>query len=66
MALTKITVNQLGADSVTTAKIADDVEIKDADLVDGMLTIHLEQIIPDYKKPREIPIGGKARKVIKG
>jgi molecular chaperone IbpA len=46
--------------------IADDVEIKDADLVDGMLTIHLEQIIPDYKKPREIPIGGKARKVIKG
>jgi molecular chaperone IbpA len=46
--------------------IADDVEIKDADLVDGMLTIHLEQIIPDYKKPREIPIGGKARKAIKG
>ena len=46
--------------------IADDVEVQSADLVDGLLTIELEQILPDYKKPREIPIGGKTKRAIKG
>jgi len=36
--------------------IADDVEIKNAELKDGLLKISLERIIPDSKKPRVIEI----------
>jgi len=36
--------------------IADDVEVKGAELKDGLLTVALERIIPDAKKPRTIKI----------
>ena len=36
--------------------IADTVEIKNADLINGMLKIWLENIIPDSKKPKKVDI----------
>ena len=36
--------------------LADDIVIKDAELADGMLTVRLERIIPEEKRPRTIPI----------
>ena len=36
--------------------IADDVEVKGAELKDGLLKISLERIIPEAKKPRTIEI----------
>ena len=36
--------------------LADDVEVKNASLENGMLTIELERIIPEGKKPRLIKI----------
>jgi len=36
--------------------LADSVEIKDAHLMNGILKIILEQIIPDSKKPKKIEI----------
>ena len=36
--------------------LADDIEIKDAKLDNGLLVIELEQIIPDEKKPRNIKV----------
>ena len=37
--------------------LSDDIEVKHADLIDGMLTIELQKIFPEGKEPREIPIG---------
>lgn len=37
--------------------LADNVEIKNADLINGLLKIWLEQIIPEHKKPKKIDIG---------
>ena len=39
-----------------TFTIADDVEVKGAELKDGLLKVALEKIIPDSKKPRTIQI----------
>ena len=36
--------------------LADDVEVNDASLENGMLKIDLERIVPDAKKPRKIKI----------
>jgi molecular chaperone IbpA len=36
--------------------IADDVEVKGAELKDGLLKVSLEKIIPESKKPRTIEI----------
>jgi molecular chaperone IbpA len=36
--------------------LADTVEIKNAELINGMLKVWLENIIPDSKKPRKIEI----------
>lgn len=36
--------------------IADDVEIKGAELKDGLLTVALEKIVPENKKPKVIDI----------
>ena len=36
--------------------IADDIEVKDAKLEDGLLTIQLERIVTDEKKPKLIKI----------
>lgn len=37
--------------------LADTVEVKNADLINGMLKIWLERFIPDEKKPKKISIG---------
>jgi molecular chaperone IbpA len=39
--------------------LADTVEVKGADIVNGLLVISLENIIPEAKKPKKIPIGTK-------
>ena len=36
--------------------IADDVEVKGAELKDGLLKISLERIVPEGNKPRSIEI----------
>ena len=36
--------------------LADDVVVNDAKMKDGMLSIHLERVIPEEKKPRTITI----------
>ena len=40
-------------------KLADNVEIKGADLFNGMLKIWLEAIIPEHKKPKKIEVKQK-------
>lgn len=40
--------------------IADDIIVKGAEMKNGMLTIDLERVIPEEKKPRIVPINGKA------
>ena len=39
-----------------TYTLSDDINVKGADLKDGMLTVNLEKVIPDEKKPRLIQI----------
>lgn len=42
--------------------LADTVEIKNADLINGMLKIWLERFIPESKRPKKIEIGeGEAK-----
>ena len=36
--------------------IAEDVEIKGAELKDGLLSVSMERVIPDHKKARTIKI----------
>jgi len=36
--------------------LADDIEIKDAKLENGLLRIDLEQIVPEHKKPKTIQV----------
>ena len=45
-----------------TFALNDQVEIKDAELINGMLKIALERIIPDHKKPRKIEIKANEKK----
>ena len=40
--------------------LADTVEIKNAELINGMLKVWLENIIPEHKKPKKIDITDKA------
>lgn len=37
--------------------MADTVVVRDADIIDGLLKINLENMIPEEKKPRKIEIG---------
>ena len=39
--------------------LADTVVVKSADIVNGLLLVKLENIIPEEKKPRKIDIGGE-------
>ena len=50
------------ADRAFTRKftLADTVEVKNADLINGMLKIWLERFIPEEKKPKKINIGEAA------
>ena len=40
--------------------LADTIEIKNAELINGMLKVWLENIIPEHKKPKKIDITDKA------
>ena len=42
--------------------LADDIIVQDAELEDGMLTIRLERIIPEEKRPRTIGINTNIQK----
>jgi len=46
--------------------LADTVEVKNADLINGMLKIWLERFIPEEKKPKKIPIGGDEAQIKQG
>jgi molecular chaperone IbpA len=49
----------IGTRSFTkTIRIADTIEVVDAEYNDGILRIGLENIIPEHKKPKKIQIGG--------
>ena len=37
--------------------LSDDIVVKGADLKDGLLSVNLERVIPEEKRPRLIPIG---------
>ncbi|EKF72783.1 heat-shock protein IbpA [Alcanivorax hongdengensis A-11-3] len=39
-----------------TFKLADHVEVDGADLNDGLLTVSLNRVVPEEKKPRVIPV----------
>lgn len=39
-----------------TFALNDQIEVKDADMINGMLRIFLERIIPDHKKPKKIEV----------
>tara|TARA_B100000579_G_C22737438_1_gene807393 strand:+ start:748 stop:1221 length:474 start_codon:yes stop_codon:yes gene_type:complete len=45
--------------------LSDDMLIKEADLINGMLTIRLERIIPEEKKSRMIEIGHSTDSAVK-
>jgi molecular chaperone IbpA len=40
----------------------DQIEVKDAEMINGMLKIFLERIIPEHKKPKKIAVKEKAEK----
>jgi molecular chaperone IbpA len=42
--------------------IDDKVEVKNAELFNGMLRIMLERIIPEEKKPKKVPVKTKGDK----
>ena len=42
-----------------TFNLAETIEVKDASLINGMLKVCLEDIIPDNKKPRKVNINNK-------
>ena len=41
-------------------QLAENVEVKGAQLENGLLHVDLERIVPEEKKPRRIAIGGKS------
>ncbi len=47
-------------------QLAEHVEVRAAKLENGLLHIDLEQIVPEEKKPRRIPINGRELKAIEG
>lgn len=43
--------------------LANDIVVKGADLLNGLLTVELERVIPEDKKPRKIAIDDGVKKV---
>jgi len=41
---------------ISKAKLIIDIEVKDAKLVNGLLKIDLEHIVPEHKKPKTIKV----------
>lgn len=48
-----------------TFALDDQIEIKDAELLNGMLKVFLERIIPEHKKPKKIEVKEKGTKTAK-
>ena len=44
--------------------LADTVEVRGADLTNGILSIVLENVIPEHKKPRKIAIGNSEAQLL--
>lgn len=42
--------------------IDDQIEVKDAELFNGMLKIALERLVPEEKKPKKVPVKSKSEK----
>ena len=42
--------------------IDDQIEVKNAELFNGMLKIALERIVPEEKKPKKVPVKTKGQK----
>lgn len=40
----------------------DEIEVKDAEVFNGMLKIALERLIPEHKQPKKIPVKSKSAK----
>jgi molecular chaperone IbpA len=40
----------------------DEIEVKDAEVFNGMLKIALERLIPEHKQPKKIPVKAKSAK----
>lgn len=49
-----------------TFTLSDTIVINGADLTDGILTVELENVIPEEKKPRKIEIGGRNQELLHG
>ncbi len=47
-----------------TFALNDQVEVKDAELFNGMLKIALERLIPEEKKPKKVPVKAKGDKTL--
>lgn len=45
-----------------TFSVSDTIEIQNAELINGILKIFMENIIPEHKKPRKIEVGTKEEK----
>lgn len=39
----------------------DEIEVKDAEMFNGMLKIALERLVPEHKQPKKIPVRSKAK-----
>jgi molecular chaperone IbpA len=48
-----------------TFALDDQVEVKDAEMFNGMLKVFLERIIPEHKKPKKIQVKEKSEKASK-
>jgi molecular chaperone IbpA len=42
-----------------TFALSDHIEVNNAELVNGMLKVWLERMIPEHKKPKKVPVNGK-------
>jgi molecular chaperone IbpA len=40
----------------------DEVEVKDAEMINGMLKIFLERLIPEHKQPKKIAVRSRSEK----
>ena len=49
-----------------TFTLSDTMVVNGADLIDGILTIELENVIPEEKKPRKIEIGRREPELLNG
>ena len=43
-----------------TFALEDQIEVKDAEMINGMLKVFLERIIPDHRKPKKIEVKDKS------